>query len=85
MKHQVIEGTEKEIIRLQEELGKAKLGREVLSNELLIYDDTMKIDIPLHPIMFLLNPDARNELKQKLDFTSHYVPIKSWKPGRRFE
>lgn len=36
MKHQVIEGTEKEIIRLQEELGKAKLGREVLSNELLI-------------------------------------------------
>lgn len=45
MKHQVIEGTEKEVIRLQEELGKAKLGREVLSNELLIYDDTMKIDI----------------------------------------
>lgn len=45
MEHQVIEKTEKEMIRLQEELDGAKLGRETLPNELLICDDTMKIDI----------------------------------------
>lgn len=45
MEHQVIEGTEKEIIRLQEELGKAKLEIKTSQNGLLICDDTMKIDI----------------------------------------
>lgn len=45
MEHQVIEGTEKEIIRLQEELGKAKLETKKSQNESLIYDDTIKIDI----------------------------------------
>lgn len=45
MEHRVIEETEKEIIRLQEELGKAKLATKKSQNELLIYDDTMKIDI----------------------------------------
>lgn len=45
MEHQVIEGTEKEIIRLQEELGKAKLGTKKSQNESLICDNTMKIDI----------------------------------------
>lgn len=45
VEHRVIEETEKEIIRLQEELGKAKLATKKSQNELLIYDDTMKIDI----------------------------------------
>lgn len=45
MEHRVIEETEKKIIRLQEELGKAKLATKKSQNELLIYDDTMKIDI----------------------------------------
>lgn len=45
VEHRVIEETEKEIIRLQEELGKARLATKKSQNELLIYDDTMKIDI----------------------------------------
>lgn len=45
MEHQVIEGTEKEIIRLQEELDEAKLGIKTSQNEFLICGNTMKIDI----------------------------------------
>lgn len=45
MEHHVIEETEKEIIRLQEELGKAKLEIKTSQNEFLVYNDTMKIDI----------------------------------------
>lgn len=45
MEHQVIEGTEKEIIRLQEELDEAKLGIKTSQNEFLICGNTMKINI----------------------------------------
>lgn len=45
MEHQVIEKTEKEMIRLQEELDGAKLGIKTSQNEPLICNDTIKIDI----------------------------------------